>query len=126
MGQVRLRRLDARRARKGCEVNLPQSSIIDQIADERDELRQENQWLNRRIELLVSANSDVARIAKERDDALMMLGLYRMISDEQKERIKTLEDIINQARMAFFSDGTDKSAAADMLFVLNQSKESKP
>ena len=107
-------------------MNTPQSNIIDQIADERDELRQENQWLNRRIELLVSANSDVARIAKERDDALMMLGLYRMISDEQKERIKTLEDIINQARMAFFSDGTDKSTACNMLFILNESKESKP
>ena len=103
-----------------------QPSIIDQIADERDELRQENQWLNRRIELLVSANSDVARIAKERDDALMMLGLYRMISDEQKERIKRLEDIINRARVAFFADGTDESAAGNMLSILNESKESKP
>ena len=93
-------------------MNLPQSSIIDQIADERDELRQENQGLKRRIELLGSANSDMARIAKERDDAL--------------ERVKRLEHIVNEAKIAFFSDGTDNSAAADMLFVLNQSKESKP
>ena len=30
--------------------------------------------------------------AKERDDALIMLGLYRMISGEQKTRIKRLEE----------------------------------
>ena len=99
-----------------------QSNIIDQIADEWNELRDENQRLRHRIEMLESANSDVARTAKERDDALMMLGLYRMISGEQKERIKTLEDIINQARMAFFADGTDKSTACNMLFILNESK----
>ena len=103
-----------------------QPSIIDQIADERDGLRDENFKLKRRIELVEAANSDVARIAKERDDALMMLGLYRMKSDKQKERIKTLEDIINQARMAFFADGTDKSTACNMLFILNESKPSKP
>ena len=73
-------------------MNTPQTSIIDQIADERDQLRDENFKLKRRIELVEAANSDVARIAKERDDALMMLGLYRMKSDEQKERIKRLEE----------------------------------
>ena len=51
-------------------MNTPQTSIIDQIADERDELRDENKRLKNRIELLESANSDVARIAKERDDSL--------------------------------------------------------
>jgi hypothetical protein len=30
--------------------------------------------------------------SKERDDALMMLGMYRMKSDEQKHRIKRLEE----------------------------------
>ena len=30
--------------------------------------------------------------SKERDDALMMLGMYRMKSDEQKQRIKRLEE----------------------------------
>jgi chromosome segregation ATPase len=79
-------------------VNTPQASIIDQIADERDELRDQNQKLKHRIEMLESANSDVARIAKERDDALMMLGPYRIKSDEQKERIKRLEESITFAK----------------------------
>ena len=52
MGQVRLRRLDARRARRGREVNTHQTSIIDQIADEWDELRDENIRLKNRIKLL--------------------------------------------------------------------------
>ena len=30
--------------------------------------------------------------SKERDDALMMLGMYRMKSDEQKQRIQRLEE----------------------------------
>jgi hypothetical protein len=32
--------------------------------------------------------------SKERDDALMMLGMYRMKSDEQKHRIKRLEEAL--------------------------------
>ena len=34
--------------------------------------------------------------SKERDDALMMLGMYRMKSDEQKQRIKRLEEAGNE------------------------------
>ena len=30
--------------------------------------------------------------SKERDDALMMLGMYRMKSDEQNQRIKRMEE----------------------------------
>lgn len=33
---------------------------------------------------------------KERDDALMMLGMYRMKSDEQKQRIKQLEEQLSE------------------------------
>jgi hypothetical protein len=33
--------------------------------------------------------------SKERDDALMMLGMYRMKSDEQKDRIKRLEEALS-------------------------------
>jgi chromosome segregation ATPase len=36
--------------------------------------------------------------SKERDDALMMLGMYRMKSDEQKERIKRLEEDLMDAK----------------------------
>jgi hypothetical protein len=77
-------------------MNTPR--IIDQIADERDELRDENVRLKHRIELLEAANSDVARIAKERDDALMMLGVYRMKSDERKDRIKRLVESVTFAK----------------------------
>lgn len=93
-------------------MNTPQSNIIDQIADERDDLRVENQKLKHRIELLESVTGHVTRIAKESDDA--------------NDRIKRLEDIINRARVAFFADGTDESAAGNMLSILNESKESKP
>lgn len=31
--------------------------------------------------------------SKERDDALMMLGMYRMKSDEQNQRIKRMEEM---------------------------------
>lgn len=48
-------------------MNTP--SIIDTIADERDELRDENVRLKHRIELLEAANGDVHRIARERDAA---------------------------------------------------------
>lgn len=62
-------------------MNLPQPSIIDQIADERDELRDENVRLKHRIELLESANSDVNRIAKERDDAILRIKKMVIIGD---------------------------------------------
>ena len=62
-------------------MSTSQPSIIDQIADERDELRDENQRLKQRIELLESANSDVARIAKERDDAILRIKKMVIIGD---------------------------------------------
>jgi hypothetical protein len=36
--------------------------------------------------------------SKERDDALMMLGMYRMKSDGQKDRIKRLEELGKELR----------------------------
>jgi hypothetical protein len=33
--------------------------------------------------------------SKERDDALMMLGMYRMKSDEQNQRIKQLDEAVD-------------------------------
>ena len=58
--------------------------------------------------------------SKERDDALMMLGMYRMKSDEQKDRIKRLEDIISRAAYAFFRDGSDGQVASGMLTILEE------
>jgi hypothetical protein len=84
-------------------------SLIDQNTEAlRAVLRDENQMLKHRIELLESANSEVARIAKERDDSL--------------ERVKWLEQIIERASKAFFYDGSDKSTATNMLIILQESK----
>jgi len=41
-------------------VNLPQASIIDQIADHRDELLNENRHLKRRIKRLEEAGDAMA------------------------------------------------------------------
>jgi cell division septum initiation protein DivIVA len=41
-------------------VNLPQSSIIDQIADHRDELLKKNKQLNQRIKHLEAALRRIA------------------------------------------------------------------
>jgi cell division septum initiation protein DivIVA len=41
-------------------VNLPQSSIIDQIADHRDELLNENRKLNQRIKRLEEVGNEMA------------------------------------------------------------------
>lgn len=70
-------------------MNTSQPSIIDQIADERDELREENARLKHRMEILMSASSHVALITKERDDAM--------------ERIKRLELALR--RIANISEG---------------------
>ena len=60
-----------------------QVSIRPQYGDEWDWCRAD---FARQLERELNAAS------KERDDALMMLGMYRMKSDEQKQRIKRLED----------------------------------
>ena len=84
-------------------------SLIDQNTEAlRAVLRDENQMLKHRIELLESANSEVARIAKERDDSL--------------ERVKWLEQIIERASKALFYDGSDRSTANSMLIILDESK----
>lgn len=62
-----------------------------------------------RIKLLESANSDVQRIANERNAA--------------NQRIKQLEDIINRASIRFFADGSDGRNAVDMLAILEEARK---
>ena len=85
-------------------MSLPQSSIIDQIADERDELRQENQRLRESMEIMMPAVSHVALIAKERDDA--------------NDRIKRLERAGD--------DMYDMMNNCDEAYGWRKAKESKP
>jgi hypothetical protein len=59
-------------------VNLPQSSIIDQIADERDELRDENIRLKNRIKLLEEYETRLSAIANAGDDLDMICQLAKL------------------------------------------------
>ena len=70
-------------------MSLPQSNIIDQIADERDELRNQNQRLRESMEIMMSSVSHVERIAKERDDAnerinQLVLALRRIANTDYR------------------------------------------
>lgn len=60
-------------------VNTSQPSIIDQIADERDELREENARLKHRMEILIAkerddANDRIKRLEKAGDDMYDLLN----------------------------------------------------
>ena len=56
-------------------------------------------------------------VSKERDDALMMLGVYRMKSDEQQQRIKRLEEA---------GDAMEVYCDAIAAHNWNKAKEAKP
>ena len=73
-----------------------------------------------RIEFTRQLERELNASSKERDDALMMLGMYRMKSDEQTQRIKRLEDIINRAHLAFFSDSSDRKVSIAMHRILDE------
>ena len=51
-----------------------------------------NGWHHVPIELARELERELNAASKQRDDALMMLGMYRMKSDEQRQRIKRLEE----------------------------------
>lgn len=60
-------------------MNTSQPSIIDQIADERDELREENARLKHRMEILIAkerddANDRIKRLEKAGDDMYDLLN----------------------------------------------------
>ena len=75
-------------------------------------------------------------VSKERDDALAMLGMYRMKSDEQKERIKRLEealaplaqmtDIANDADCTVWKRAVSAQSVRLARSVLLKAKEAKP
>jgi cell division septum initiation protein DivIVA len=61
-------------------VNLPKSSIIDEIADHRDELLNENRKLNQRIKRLEEALDKTSKAAckhiKQLESEVYALRLY--------------------------------------------------
>ena len=54
-----------------------------------------NGWHHVPIELARELERELNAASKQRDDALMMLGMYRMKSDEQRHRIKRLEEALD-------------------------------
>ena len=119
------------------------------------QLERELNAANSKIELLMSANADVARIAGERDAAEKRIRLLiaerdtaRLQTDqkhslreefrellgtddievgvavvrEMKNRIKRLEDRIDRASKAFFSDCPDEDALSKMLAILEEER----
>jgi predicted RNase H-like nuclease (RuvC/YqgF family) len=46
----------------------------------------------------------------------------RQGAEEQKQRIKRLEDRIHRAAMAFFRDGSDGQVASQMLQILEEER----
>jgi hypothetical protein len=46
---------------------------------------------------IAKIENDNNKISREKDDALMMLGVYKLKSDEQKQRIKILEEALNES-----------------------------
>ena len=46
---------------------------------------------------IAKIENDINKTSRERDDALMMLGVYKLKSDEQKQRIKILEEALYES-----------------------------
>jgi predicted nucleic acid-binding Zn-ribbon protein len=64
---------------------------------------------------LNAANGEIERLTAK------VAQLYEG-AEEQKQRIKQLEDIIKRASSAFFCDGSDKETAVAMLTILEESR----
>ena len=76
-----------------------------------------NGWHHVPIELARELERELNAASKERDDALMMLGMYRMKSDEQNQRIKRLEEGGDRAIL--------NSYLPDRIAMWNKAKEAK-
>ena len=75
--------------------------------------------LCRRLEReLNAANVDIERLR----EANLQL---REGAEEQKQRIKRMEDRIQRAAMAFFRDGSDGHVASQMLQILEEERGKK-
>ena len=64
---------------------------------------------------LNAANSEIERLTAK------VAQLYEG-GEEQKQRIKRLEDRIHRASMAFFRDGSDGQVASGMLVILEEER----
>jgi len=73
--------------------DTPRTDEVNKYLRTRDEYaKTDNQiWVNHARQLERELNA----ASKERDDALMMLGMYRMKSDEQNQRIKQLDEAVD-------------------------------
>ena len=72
---------------------------------------------------------DVALLDKEVGDAALnySIGLdLQKENDALKQRIKHLEDIINRAHLAFFSDSSDRKVSIAMHRILDEEVRKDP
>ena len=81
-----------------------------------------NGWHHVPIELARELERELNAASKERDDALMMLGMYRMKSDEQNQRIKRLEEAGD--RMYWTLDAEETGSVGKEMW--RKAKEAKP
>ena len=79
------------------------------------------------IETLVKAIHILANDIQS-DDGVANAAIYEAAQrlEEQKQRIKQLEDRIHRASMAFFEDVPDDSVASGMLAILEEERGQKP
>lgn len=63
--------------------------------------------------------------SKQRDDALMMLGIYRMTSDEQRVRIKKLEEA-GDGFTSYCTPETIDAHFEELIENWRKAKEAKP
>ena len=68
-----------------------------------------------RLDYIKQLETDIERLTQK------VAELYAG-AEEQKQRIKQLEDIIKRASSAFFSEGSDKETAVSMLTILEESR----
>ena len=79
-----------------------------------------NLWFARNLERELNAtNAEIERLTAK------VAQLYEG-AEEQKQRIKRLEDRIHRASMAFFRDGSDGQVASGMLAILEEERSQKP
>ena len=100
--------------------NTMRTDEVNKYLRTRDEYAKTDHeiWVNHARQLERELNA----ASKERDDALMMLGMYRMKSDEQNQRIKRLEEAGD--KMFWTLDAEETGSVGKEMW--RKAKEAKP
>ena len=96
--------------------------LLDAIGNAQGLVNQRNcpkQWVGFAIELETELQEATFEIERLRKANLQL----REGAEQQKQRIKRLEDIIYRAACAFFRDGSDGQVASGMLTILEEGRK---